>query len=66
MADFTKEEATTELRWLTYPIQRGPAPFDLEWRETLQQKYRVTRGEGGKVEYSEEWRDIPEVKEGQK
>ena len=31
--------------------------------DTLQQKYLITRGENGKVEYAEVWRDVPLIED---
>lgn len=48
MPEWTEEKATMELRF-----QDGK----------LQQKWEVTHGGTGRVEYSEEWRDVPAVEE---
>jgi hypothetical protein len=61
MAEWTKEEVTPEIRRLRYRVATGPNPLDVAVREQLQQKWRVTKGGTGKVEYSEEWRPLPVV-----
>jgi hypothetical protein len=46
MSEWKKEEATNELRFVG---------------GRLQQKWLITCGGLGRVEYSEEWRDVPAV-----
>jgi hypothetical protein len=52
MSEWIEEKPTMHLRW--------EVRIDCDGRcETLQQKWEITRGGTGKVEYSDEWRDVP-------
>jgi hypothetical protein len=60
---WTDEKPTMQLRWRYRRVQTGKNPLDIGVEKTLQQLWIVTRGLGGKVEYVEEWRDLPAVTE---
>ena len=61
MTTFKDEKATSELRWRRERFVRIEAGGGVEpyFRDTLQQKWEVARGEGGQVTYADEWRDVP-------
>ena len=61
MTNFTKEEATNELRFFPKMFMTGPQEFEFSVPPTLQQKWKVTKGSFGQVKYTEEWRDVPTV-----
>lgn len=67
MTTFENDKPTHELRWRRERFVRiaeggGCEPY---YRDTLQQKWKVAKGMGGRVDYVEEWRDVPvEVEDG--
>lgn len=61
MTDFTKEEATNELRFFPKLFMTGPQEFEYSGSYALQQRWKITRGGLGRVDYTEEWRDVPIV-----
>lgn len=64
MMKFMEEKPTNEFRWLRKPFIRADASGWTRWTEdTLQQKWSVTIGRGGAVEYLDEWRDVPVVED---
>jgi hypothetical protein len=58
---WTKEKATLELRWRRSRTRTGSGAFDFIVVKELQQLFKVTRGYGGRVIETDEWRDIPIV-----
>jgi len=62
VSEIEKEEPTNELRALRRKINRGFL-LGTDAQIFLQQKWKVTKGVAGKVEYSEEWRPLPLVDE---
>ena len=60
MTDFEKAEPTNELRWVMVPMV-GPNKLDTSYERRLQQKWNITQGRAGRVEYSEVWRLVPTV-----
>lgn len=61
MTTFEDKQATHELRWRRERFVRVEAGGGVEpwFRDTLQQKWKIARGHGGRVEYVDEWRDVP-------
>jgi hypothetical protein len=61
MTKWTEAKPTNELRWhetRLLSIAPGGGLGNVT-RRVLQQKWLVTKGGTGKVEYFEEWREIP-------
>lgn len=54
MGQWTEEKPTMHLRWEVRVDCHGRC-------ETLQQLWKITRGENGRVLYKEEWRDVQMV-----
>lgn len=63
MTDFEKAEPTNELRWVTRTNVGEERAQYVVWR-VLQQKWRITRASCGAVTYSEEWRTVEVVEDG--
>jgi hypothetical protein len=65
MTEWTESKPTNELRWYeTRLLSIAPGGgLGNVTRRVLQQKWLVTKGGTGKVEYLEEWREIPTVEE---
>lgn len=60
---FTEEKPTLQLRFIRR--QRVGEHGSAVMGEFLQQLWKVTRGEGGRVVYVDEWRDVPVEQEGE-
>lgn len=58
MGQWVEAKATNELRFVERKLSDGEFTY-IEKR--LQQLWKISRGGLGRVEYSEEWRDIPVV-----
>lgn len=58
---WTDEQPTMQLRWRRLRMRTGSGAFDFVVVKELQQLWKVSRGYGGRVVYSEEWRDVPIV-----
>jgi hypothetical protein len=56
MSEWTEEKPTMQLRWVDRYVGTTLV-------HVLQQKWEITRGGTGKVEYSDEWRDVPKKTE---
>ena len=64
MTAWTEETPTMELRLVRPPAKQEPGWIVHYLKDRLQQKWKITRGGEGRVEYTEEWRDVPLVIEG--
>lgn len=60
MGSWVEEKPTERLRFVSRRMKDGEFTY-VEKR--LQQLWKITRGGLGRVEYLEEWRDVPEFSE---
>lgn len=63
MGSWVDAKPTMYLRWVQKTSPSDDA-YGLEVGMTLQQLWKIARGGLGRVEYSEEWRDVPVQHEG--
>lgn len=63
MSHFEDAKPTHELRWKRERFVRVQEGGGIEpwYQDTLQQKWQVAIGRGGRVDYVDEWRDVPLV-----
>lgn len=60
MGSWVEEKPTMHLRFVGRRMKDGEFTY-VERR--LQQLWKIAKGGLGRVEYSEEWRDVPEISE---